>query len=46
MVQQDKDWTAEDKAATPTSPGTTVTMNMGHGIWWPSDFGPPQERPE
>ena len=46
MVEQDKDWAAEDTAATSTSPGTVVTMTEGHDVWWPPDSGSPLERPE
>jgi len=46
MPEQDQDWAAEDRGTTPTSPGTVLTITEGHGIWWPSDFGSPLERPE
>jgi len=46
MVEQDRDWAAEDRPAAPTSPGTAVTMTESHGTWWPPDFGSPLERPE
>jgi len=46
MVEQDRDWAAEDRPAAPTSPGTAVTMTESHGTWWPPDFGSLLERPE
>jgi len=44
MVEQDRGWAAKDRAATPASPGTIVTMIEGRGIWWPPDSGSPLER--